>query len=131
MTLYAGNLVGQTGSDGTTATGVAANYLKAAAPFTNFGTRQLQIINVAQTGIDTTPTVANSLFSKTVRALQQSAEVYAVGTPTSGNCQFIIAVDTLWDGSTNEAPSDASYTKFETAILAGSGVAATVTAVAL
>jgi hypothetical protein len=133
MTLYAGNLVGQTGSDGTTATGVAANYLKAATGFTNFGTRQLQIINVAQTGIDTTPTAINSLFSKTVRALQQNAEIYAVGTPTTGNCQFIIAVDTLWDGQVSQASfiSDASYDKFEAAILAGSGVAATVTSVAL
>ena len=112
---------------------VAANYLKSTTGFTNFGTRALQIINVAQTGIDTTPSNANSLFSKTVRALQQNAEIYAVGTPTSGNCQFIIASDTVWDGQVSQASSisDASYDKLEAAVTAGSGVAATVTAVAL
>ena len=130
MTLYAGNLVGQTGSDGTTATGVAANYLKSAAPFTNFGTRQLQIINVAQTGIDTTPTAINSLFSKTVRAIQQTAEIYAVGTPTTNACQFIIAVDTqsASDSATDETQG---YGLLEAAILKGSGVSAVVTNVAL
>lgn len=110
-------------------TTVAANYLKA-SPSTQFGTRELTIISVAQTGIDTTPTVANSLFSKTVRALQQSAEVYAVGTPTTGACQFIIATDTQ---STADSATDATagYGLLEAAILAGSGVAGTVTAVAL
>jgi len=35
-------------------TTVAANYLVATAPFSQFGTRQVQIINVALSGIDTT-----------------------------------------------------------------------------
>jgi len=110
----------------------SANYLKA-SPSTQFGTRQLQIINVAQTGIATNYANADSLFSKTVRAVQQTAEIYAVGTPTTGNCQFIIATDTQWSGATGNATifTDDSYALFEAAILAGSGVAATVTNVAL
>jgi hypothetical protein len=118
------------GADAGSGVNVAANYLKSTSPFTQFGTRELQIINVAQTGINTTPSNANSLFSKTVRALQQTAEIYAVGTPTSGNCQFIIAVDTQ---STADSATDntAAYGLLEAAILAGSGVTATVTNVAL
>jgi hypothetical protein len=41
MPTYSGNLVGVVGTDGTVATGVAANYRRAIAPFTNFGTRQI------------------------------------------------------------------------------------------
>jgi len=50
MPTYSGNLVIQTGSDGTTATGVAANYRRAIAPFSNFGTRQIAFFQVQLTG---------------------------------------------------------------------------------
>jgi len=93
-------------------TTVAANYLVATAPFSQFGTRQVQIINVALSGIDTTPTIANSNLSKAIRGIQAMAEIYAVGTPTSGNCQFIIG-------------------KLEAAINASTAGSSTVTAVAL
>ena len=118
------------GADAGSGVNVAANYLKSTAPFTQFSTRQLQIISVTQTGIHTTYANADSLFSKTVRALQQTAEIYAVGTPASGVCQFIIAVDTQ---STADSATDqtAGYGLLEAAILAGSGVAATVATVAL
>lgn len=111
---------------------VTANYLKA-SPSSQFGTRQLTLINVAQTAIETGPLLANSLFSKTVRALQQTAEVYAVGTPTTDACRFLIAFDTQWDGQIAQTTylTDSTFEKLEAAILAGSGVAATVTAVAL
>jgi len=115
-------------------TSVAANYL-VAAPSTNFSTRQLSIINVAQAAIHTGFAAADSLFSKTVRALQQTAEVYAVGTPNAGNCQFIIATDTQWNGGTaaqqGGVAGNGSFDKLEAAVLAGSGVAATITLVAL
>jgi hypothetical protein len=113
----------------------SANYLKA-APSTQFGTRQLQIISILQAGVHTTFANADSLFSKTVRAVQQTAEIYAVGTPTStggGTLQMIIATDTQWSGATGNATifTDDTYALFEAAILAGSGVAGTVTNVAL
>jgi hypothetical protein len=113
-------------------TTTSANYLKA-APSTQFGTRQLQIISVTQTGIATNFANADSLFSKTVRAVQQTAEIYAVGTPVNGVCQFIIASDTQWSGATGNATifTDDTYALFEAAILAGSGVAAVVANVAL
>jgi hypothetical protein len=118
------------GADAGSGVNVAANYLKSTAPFTQFSTRQLQIISVTQTGIHTSYANADSLFSKTVRALQQTAEIYAVGTPASGVCQFIIAVDTQ---STADSATDqtAGYGLLEAAILAGSGVAGTVANVAL
>ena len=110
-------------------TTTSANYLKA-APSTQFGTRQLTIISVAQTAIGTNNANADSLFSKTVRAVQQTAEVYAVGTPAAGVLQMIIATDTQ---STADSATDqtAGFGLLEAAILAGSGVAGTVTVVAL
>ena len=110
-------------------TTTSANYLKA-APSTQFGTRQLTIISVAQTAIGTNYANADSLFSKTVRAIQQTAEIYAVGTPSTNACQFIIATDTQ---STADSATDqtAGFGLLEAAILAGSGVAGTVTVVAL
>jgi len=110
-------------------TTTSANYLKA-SPSTQFGTRQLTIISVAQTAIGTNYANADSLFSKTVRAIQQTAEIYAVGTPSTNACQFIIATDTQ---STADSATDqtAGFGLLEAAILAGSGVAGTVTVVAL
>jgi len=107
----------------------SANYLKA-SPSTQFGTRQLTIISIAQAGVHSSSTDANSLFSKTVRAVQQTAEVYAVGTPAAGVLQMIIATDTqsASDSATNET---AGFGLLEAAILAGSGVAGTVTVVTL
>jgi hypothetical protein len=105
---------------------VTANYLKA-APSTQFGTRQLSVINVAVAGVETNYANANSLFSKTVRALQQTAEVYAVFTPTTDAFKAIIAADTQ---STADSATDqtAGFGLLETAIAAGNGgVSATVT----
>jgi hypothetical protein len=80
---------------------VTANYLKAISS-TQFGTRRLSVINIAFTGADTTPTIANSLFSQAVRALQQTAEVWAIFTPTSGEFKAIIATHTQFQGTTAE-----------------------------
>ena len=120
-------------------TSVAANYLKA-APSSNFSTRQLSIVKIAIANIaNGTPTDSDTLFSKSVRALQQTAEVYAVGTPVNDVTDYfqaIIATDTQWDGTASAqqggAAGNGSFDKLETAIAAGNGgVAATVTLVAL
>ena len=126
----AANWVGASGD--ADLSGVAANYLKALAT-TQFGTRQLTVLNIAATALDTNYANSNSLFSKTIRALQQTAEVWAVFTPTSGAVNVIISTDSQWDGvgapqtSQGGTAGDASYTAFEASIQAGSGVAATVT----
>jgi hypothetical protein len=118
---------------------VAANYLKA-LPSTQFGTRQLSVINIAIADVFVSHADANSLFSKSVRALQQTAEVWAVFTPVDGSpdsFNAIISTDSQWDGDTaaqgitGGAAGNGGYGVLETAIAAGNGgVAATVTAVA-
>jgi predicted transcriptional regulator len=122
---------------------IAANYLKA-KPSTQFGTRQLTVIKVAVANLTdgggADYLLSDSLFSKTVRALQQTAEVWAVFTPVSDTTDYfhaIIATDTQYVGdsetSRNAIPSGglqpaANFGIFETAIAAGNGgVTATVT----
>jgi hypothetical protein len=117
---------------------VAANYLKT-EPSTQFGTRQLSVLNIAIDGVFVNHADSDSLFSKSVRALQQTAEVWAVFTPVdAGTDSFnvIIATDTQWTGTGAPAANtpagqltDGSYTALETAIALGNGgVAATVSA---
>jgi len=116
----------------TIATTVGANYLKA-APSTAFGTRKLLVLNVAVAGVDSNYADANSLFSKTIRAIQQTAEIHAVFTPTTDAVKVIIAADTQWTGdSANQGiggvTDNAGFGILETAIAAGNGgVSATVT----
>jgi len=116
----------------TIATTVGANYLKA-APSTAFGTRKLLVLNIAVAAIETNYANANSLFSKTIRALQQTAEIHAVFTPTTDAVKVIISADSQWSGdSANQGiggvADNAGFGILETAIAAGNGgVAATVT----
>lgn len=117
---------------------IAANYL-VAEPSTQFGTRQLSVLNIAIDGVFVNYAQSDSLFSKSVRALQQTAEVWAVFTPVdAGTDSFnvIIATDTQWAGDSahqgavngGSLPTQ-GYGVLETAIAAGNGgVAATVTA---
>lgn len=122
---------------------IAANYLKA-KPSTQFGTRQLTVIKVAIAAVQTNYANSNSLFTKSVRALQQTAEVWAVFTPVydssdHANDYFhaIIATDTQYSGDTptsrtaipsGGADAGTGYGILETAIAAGNGgTAATVT----
>jgi len=116
----------------TIATTVGANYLKA-APSTAFGTRKLLVLNIAMTAIETNYANANSLFSKTIRALQQTAEIHAVFTPTTNSVNVVISADSQWSGdSANQGiggvADNAGFGILETAIAAGNGgTAATVT----
>lgn len=118
---------------------VASNYL-VAKPSTQFGTRQLSVLNIAVADVFVDYALANSLFSKTVRALQQTAEVWAVFTPVDGSpdsFNVIISTDSQWNGdSANQGTSggaagNGGYGILETAIAAGNGgVSAAVTVVA-
>ena len=111
------------GTDSTSGINVAANYLKA-RPSTRFSTRQLAFFNIAVTGIETSFEAPNSLFSKVIRAVQVVAEIYAVGTPASGNVIVVVATDT----TTGETKAfNANATKMSTAI----GNSAVVTPIAL
>ena len=115
-------------------TTVTTNYLKAVNPFSQFGTRELQFIKVAYTGADTTPTIANSLFAQGVRALQQSVEVYFVGTPASGVFVAAIAADTSYNTDTKVAggaDTGTGYNLIEAIMAAGITGNPTVTITAL
>lgn len=112
---------------------VAANYLKTTGNFSQFGTRELAFISITVSGVHTGATSADSLFSKTVRALQQSVEVYFVGTPASNAFVAIIAADTSfnYDSASAGVGSGTGWGLLETAIAAGNGaVAATVATLA-
>ena len=116
---------------------VTANYLKA-QPSTQFGTRQLSVLTITQAGVFVDYADSDSLFSRTVRALQQTAEVWAVFKPVDAGTDYfkvIIAKDTQFTGNSPHQgvvngggiTGEGGYGVFETAILNGSGVAATVT----
>ena len=109
-------------------TTVTANYLKA-SPSAKFGTRDLTFISVSVSGVDTNYANADSLFSKTVRALQQSVEVYFIGTPASGAFVAAISADTASnvDSKSGATESGTGWGLLEAAIAAGNGgVTATV-----
>jgi hypothetical protein len=82
--------------------GPAANYLKAQAS-TQFGTRQLSVLTITKEGLTSGEEVADSLYSKIIRALQQTAEVWAVFAPlenggSADSFNVIIATDTQFTG---------------------------------
>lgn len=139
-------------------TDVAANYGRMTAQqsygvgeiYTNFGTRQLQVIKIAVSGGTNDMSKgadgatgdykdALSLFSKSVRALQQFAEVYAVYPPVAGGFVAIVALDTGNSADAGEAKNPApgaintGYGQVEAAITAAlnSSGSATVTALSL
>ena len=119
---------------------ITANYL-VADPSTQFGTRQLSVLNIAIADVFVGYALSNSLYSKSVRALQQTAEVWAIFTPVDGSpdsFNVIISTDSQWAGDTahqgavngGSLPAQ-DYGVLETAIAAGNGgVTAAVTAVA-
>ena len=104
-------------------------------PYTTFGTPKLQAIKVISSAYNftTTPTIANSILSKAVFALQSLAEIYYVGVPTaSGANQFIALINinksdtgALY-GATSGQP-DTTYTNLEAVILAALGGSGSVT----
>jgi len=104
---------------------VAANYLKTTGNFSQFGTRELAFISITVSGVH-----SSSLFSKTVRALQQTVEVYFVGTPASNAFVAIIAADTSfnYDSASAGVGSGTGWGLLETAIAAGNGGVATTVA---
>jgi hypothetical protein len=124
-------------------TDVTTNYLKT-IPTTQFGTRRLSVINIAVADVFVNFANANSLFTKSVRALQQTAEVWSVFTPVDGSpdsFNAVIATHTQYQGTIAEGAAQKgnigtdgtadSYEVLEAAIAAGNGgVTATVTNVA-
>ena len=92
-------------------------------PYTRFGTRQLQAIQVVSATLDftTTPTITNSLMSKAVAGLiAGGAEVFYIGKPHASTQGFIalVALDTANAGGrgadTIGGTADTGNTTYET-----------------
>lgn len=113
---------------------LAANNFKmpnaATKSHSRFGTRELVILNVAMTGVDTTPNNANSNLVKAIKGIQTMAQVVYVGIPDSGNVGVIVEKENL-TGADGAADETQGFGLLEAAIQAATGVAATVTALQL
>lgn len=125
---------GLTGNVDTNARRLIGDGTAGIGPYTRFGTPQLQAIKVVSSAYDftTTPTIANSILSKAVRALQGMAEIYYVGIPTaSGANQFVALVNVEKNDSGNgygaSTSMDGTYTNMEAVILAALGGSGSVT----
>jgi hypothetical protein len=125
---------------GTSGRYVGANFEKADA-ITNMGTRALTFLKItAVTGdsgstsavnFSTTYTASNSTFAKAVRAIQQYAEVYSVGTPDSTGFIVVVATDTKNGAEASSNVQATTYGALEAAIKfactdSGTGASATV-----
>lgn len=98
------------GPDSGTGINVAANYLKA-RPSTRFATRQLAFFDVNISGVHTNYANPDSTFSRAIRAVQQNAEIYAVGVPASDHFIVVVAQDTANDGdNTDDGLNDMAQT---------------------
>jgi hypothetical protein len=80
---------------------VTANYLKA-APSTRFATRQLAFFTVTISNVHVDYLDSDSLYSRAIRAVQQNAEIYAVGIPAANDFVVIVAQDTANDGDNTD-----------------------------
>jgi len=82
---------------------VAANYLLT-DPTTQLGTRVLKPMLILINGLSTNASDANSLFTRTIRAIQQHVELYAVFNPSGSWVTILVASDTTpQDNTTDEA----------------------------
>ena len=80
---------------------VSANYLKT-KPSTRFSTRQLAFFTVTISNVHVNYLNSNSLYSQAVRAVQQNAEIYAVGIPAANDFVVVVAQDTANDGDNTD-----------------------------
>jgi hypothetical protein len=81
--------------------GPASNYLKA-KPSTRFATRQLAFFTVTISNVHVNYLNADSLYSRAIRAVQQNAEIYAVGLPAANDFVVVVAQDTANDGANTD-----------------------------
>ena len=137
-------------------TTVAANYGRMTAQqtygsgniYSNFGTRQLRFVKVAITsatnadlskgadGQTGTYTESLSMFATAIRGIQQFAEIYFVGVPTSAGFVIAVSDDTDNDndknnGNVSNAGNGLIEDAVQQAIAAYAGSSATATATTL
>lgn len=98
-------------SGGSATTGLGDNAYKA-APSSKFGTRELEFYSVTITDVHVGYTASDSTFAKAVRGIQQVAEVFFVGTPSSD--AFVVAI--AGDTNNGQASGNANDESLEVAI---------------
>ena len=115
---------------------VTANYLKAQAS-TQFGTRQLSVLTITKEGLTAggdEESASDSLYSKIIRALQQTAEIWAVFAPvenggSADSFNVIISADSQFTGDSAHQgvvngggiDNEGGYGVLEAALNAGAG----------
>jgi hypothetical protein len=104
------------GAPGTT----TQNYL-VTVPTSKFGTRELAVVIVELNGIGTNYEDSDSLFTQTVRAIQQNAEVYTVFNPSSNRLALLVAADTLPQDAGDEA-GDGNRISYLNNVLTDAGI---------
>lgn len=95
-------------------------------PQTNFATRKLAFFSIAFTGVETDYTSIGSDYQLAVQGVQQIAELYALGTPSSGAFVVVLSDDTI---TSQDGASAASM--LDAAVTAATGASVTVTAKSL
>ncbi len=125
-------------------TTVAANYQRSvvyypnasatqANPYVNFGTPALTFLKVTGlTGVGTNAGDANSLFTKALRGVASTAELYYASAPSADVLIVAIVANTQTDGDTKPAggliDTGTGYGILEAAINAATGGTSTVAA---
>ena len=102
MAQYSGNLIGVVGPDGTTRTGVAANYRQQIVPFSRFGTRKVVWYKIGHENTGADNVINMQHMNAIVDAIQTRMEIVMVGAPLIREnwAKFMVAVfeDTANDG---------------------------------
>lgn len=103
---------------------VSANYqVVSSNPFSNLGTRQLQLYKITGlTGVGTATTASNSLLAKALRGVASVGEMYYYNAPSADVLIVGVAVDTLTNST------DANSQELREAIDAATGGTSTVAA---
>ena len=94
-------------------------------PQTNFATRKLAFYSIAFTGVHTGYANVGSDFQKAVQGVQQIAELYAVGVPSSGAFLVVVSEDTITDDGSGAAAM------LDAAVTAATGASVTVAALSM
>jgi len=105
-----------------TGTDLAVNYQKT-QPTTTMGTRNLAFFQVdMQQDVETNYLLPNSLYSKAIRGLQQSIELYGIGKPDGYWFTVIASAETAPFPSNRAAADQQRNSLLEDAINATTGL---------
>ena len=115
------SLIGYTNENGVQ---VTANYLKT-LPTTKFGTRELAVVVLEINNIEDNYEDPASLFTRSIRAIQQNVEVFGVFNPASNRCTLLVAADTMPQDDGDEA-GDGNRNNYLDSVLSSAGVSGSV-----